>query len=271
MTEFELFHKKKNKDLSGLEMNEQMEIGREFETPIAESIAKKQGWKIQPKKDYMRLVGVRAGSSFDYEIMEPFKAIFEIKNVGERSWNEYWKEDGENIEAPLNLEFQFQHELLVSGAEMLVVGIMVGGNRRKKITRFPDAKVHDAIIQKVKAFWEAVDKNIEPEPDFKRDAEFISKLFNKANKGEEVEADKATDELVAEYLANQKIENYSKGRKAEIKAEILMKVGSVSKINGKAYSISLGETKGSSYTVERKPGRNFRVFVVGEKEAQDVE
>ena len=271
MTEFELWHKKKSKNIEGIEDNEAMEVGRDFEATIAQYIAKKEGYEIKPKKHYMRLDGLNIGSSFDYEITKPFEAVFEIKNVGENSFKNFWKEDGENIEAPLNLEFQFQHELLVSGASMLIVGAMVGGNRRKVFKRLPDTKVHEAIIEKCAAFWKSIKDGVEPKPNFERDAAFIAKLFNKADKTKEVCANEEIDQLVKDYKANMNLEATGKAQKEIIKAKILTMVEDANKVTGDNYSISLSETKGSTYTTVRKPGRSFRIYFEKEKESVDVQ
>lgn len=265
LTEFELWHRKKGNVAPDFEPNEAMEIGAEFEEPIAKSIAKKNGWTIKPKKEYIRLSGLRIGSSFDFSIVSPFKAVYEIKNVGEAAWFKSWKQNGDNIEAPINLEFQFQHELLVSGEPLLMVGAMIGGNKRKTIKREPDEAIHKAILQKCLEFWKSVDDGIEPKPNFERDADFISKLFNKA-RGKEVDADPGLVGLAEIYRSACESEKEAEKKKASYKAQILMKVGDASKVNGENFSISLGETKGSSYTVTRKPGRSFRIFWQGEED-----
>jgi putative phage-type endonuclease len=271
MTEFELWHRKKGNVPTDFEANEAMEIGAEFEEPIAKSIAKKNGWEIKPKKAYTRLVGRRIGSSFDFEISSPFQSIFEIKNVGEASWFKYWKEEGENIEAPVNLEFQFQHELLVSGADCLMVGAMVGGNKRKTLKRVPDKGIHEAILSKCEAFWKSIDENIEPKPNFEKDAAFIAQLFNKANKGKEAFADEEITALITGpngYKEWKHDRDIAQKRMDEIKAKILMGIGTASKVTGDDFSISVGETKGSTYTVTRKPGRMFRINFKGEEDGE---
>ena len=269
LTEFELWHTKKAGDIGGIEKNEAMEIGIDFEAPIAKFIAKKEGWKIRPKKHYVRLDGLRIGSSFDYEIFQPFEAVFEIKNVSEMSYKNQWKENGDNIEAPVHLEFQFQHELLVSGAEKLVVGVMVGGNRRKYFTRLPDPKVHEAILAKCAAFWKSTKENKEPAPNLERDAAYIAKLFNKAEKGKEIESTVDINTLAVEYREYSKAEEEYKKKKEVAKAQLLMKIGNASRVNGEDFFITCGPTSGSTYTVERKPGRSFRVyFNQGEENAK---
>ena len=265
LTEFELFHRKKwNVDVE-FEESEAMEIGSEFEAPIAKYISKKEGYKIKPKKHYIRLSGLDIGSSFDYEITHPFKAIFEIKNVGEMAFAKSWKVQGEDIQAPVYMEFQFQHELLVSGAEQLIVGAMIGGNRRKVLKRLPDPDVHKAILEKCDVFKRHLMYNVEPKPDFDRDAAFIAKLFNKAG-GPEIEADADVSELVKFYKWACDEEKDALKQKAATKAKILLKVGEASKVKGEDFSISLSETKGSTYTVTRKPGRSFRIFYQGEED-----
>ena len=271
LTEFELWHQIKNKSVESLADNEAMEVGRDFEATIAQYIAKKQGYEIKPKKHYMRLEGLGIGCSFDYEITKPFEAIFEIKNVGEASFKNNWKEEGEDIQAPLYQEFQFQHELLVSGASKLITGAMVGGNRHKVLTRLPDEKVHKAILEKCAAFRQSIKEGKEPSPNFERDAAFIAKLFNKASVGTEVEADSEIDALVDDYQEHLEAESKAKTQKEILKAKILMKVGDAAKVKGDDYSISLGETKGSTYTTVRKPGRSFRIFMDNRKQEAEIE
>ena len=265
LTDFELFHRKKGTMDVEFEESEAMEIGSEFEAPIAKYISKKEGYKIKPKKHYIRLSGLGIGSSFDYEITHPFKAIFEIKNVGEMAFAKSWKVQGEDIQAPVYMEFQFQHELLVSGAEQLIVGAMIGGNRRKVLKRLPDPDVHKAILEKCASFKLALKNNEEPKPDFNRDAEFIAKLFNKAG-GEPIQADAEITVSAMLYAGFKKQEKEAKDSAERQKAQILMKVGTASKVVGENFSISLSETKGSTYTVTRKPGRSFRIFYQGEED-----
>jgi len=80
MTQFELWHRKKNLDIVEIDENERMKWGNYLQDAIASGIAQENNWQIRPMKEFLIDTDLQAGSSFDFEITsEP--AILEIKNV----------------------------------------------------------------------------------------------------------------------------------------------------------------------------------------------
>lgn len=261
LTAFELWHRKKNKDLGQFEENTRMKWGKRLQESIANGIAEDKEWGIKPKTEYIRLEGLGIGSSFDYEILMP-RALLEIKNVDSLAFKNGWLLDGEDLQAPVYYELQCQHEMLVSGIDTLYLGALVGGNNPKVIERKADEKIHKAILEKCEDFWESIKENKEPEPNFERDSCFIAELFNTATKDKVVDVSEQLDylSLTQEYKAFGEQETIAKKMKDSIKAKLLMKVGDAEKVVGNGFSIVLSETKESSYTVNRKAGRMFRIY-----------
>ena len=73
MTEFEVWHRHKNNITSSFKENDRTVWGDRLETAIAKGIAKDNKWNVIPKKEYMRREDIRAGSSFDYAIVDLIK------------------------------------------------------------------------------------------------------------------------------------------------------------------------------------------------------
>lgn len=265
MTLFELWHTKKNKDLSGIGENERMKWGTRLQKSIAGGIGEDNGWNVEPFEAYVRICDLRIGSSFDYRFLLPgvdddMSCILEIKNVDSLAFKEGWMIDGDNVEAPPHIELQVQHQLLVSGYETAYIGALVGGNRVVLIKRGVDEQIHESIKAKVKAFWRSIEEGIEPEPDFKRDADFIAKLYGKAEKDSVAYADQEITDLAMLYQHAAAAEKVAENQKKEYKAKILTKIGTTAKIMSDQFTITANEVPPTRVEAFEKKGfRNFKI------------
>lgn len=260
-TEFGLWHRKKAGDVVKLESNERMEWGTALQDAIAAKIAEKQGWNIRRINEYMRDTEIRAGSSFDFGIKEQ-KTLLEIKNVDGLVYKNEWKknEDG-SIEAPLHIEIQVQHQLMVSGYEIAYIGALVGGNSLELIRRERNEKIIAAIKQKIVAFWKSIDENNPPKPNFERDASFISSLYNYADPGKVADI-RDNEEFLSwarEYKRLGDIAKDAETKRDAIKAQMLMVIGDAEKVEGGEFSISAGIIGESPISYVRKAYRNFKL------------
>lgn len=259
LTEYELWHRKKNAEVVNIEPNERMRWGNRLESAIAEGAAEDHGWTIRKANSYARLPDIRVGSSFDYWIDGDPRGIgiMEVKNVDVSQFSKHWIEHDNDIEAPTHIEMQVQHQLLTSGCGWAVIVALVGGNSTKVMLRQRDEAVINQIIAKVKTFWASIDANTPPAPDYKADAQFIIKsLRNKANEGEVYVADPTMDVLLGSYKAvNDQLKELETSRD-ELKARILDTVGTASKIVGTSASVSCGVTDPS-------PGKLITPDMVG--------
>lgn len=253
LSEFELYHNKKDNVIVRIQPNERMRWGTRLESAIAYGAAEDQGWDISKLNVYMRDTEARIGSSFDFKINSTANGagIMEIKNVDRLQYMKSWVDDGEgNIEAPEHIELQIQHQMEVSGYEWTALVALVGGNEQKIILRNRDREIGKDIRQRVAAFWERVQNNTAPSPDYSVDAEFIIKQLRAESEPDLVlESNEELDQLIEQYnylSASVKSQN---ALKDSTKAQILERIGKASKVISPLGTISCGAVKGSAGTL----------------------
>jgi len=271
MTEFELFHQKREKIVINIDDNERMMWGRRLEDSIALEFAERNKMSVEPFDVYMRNPETRMGSSFDYKITsEKEPAILEIKNVDGLAYRKNWIEHDEySIEPPEHIALQLQHQLEITGYNLGYIVALVGGNTMKVVRSERDPRIGKLLKGKVENFWERIKLGVPPDIDYTRDAQYIMKnLCNQADAGTVLEADEEMDKLVDDYYAINK-EYVSLGKtKDTIKAQILERSNNAAKIVSKYGTISCGmskESKGKLITQEmvgtyQNPRKGYRMF-----------
>lgn len=261
-TVFEVWHANKNGDILTIDENDRMKWGNRLEEAIAKGVAEDHGWEVAPLKEYCRLDGLRMGCSFDYVILEggEKKAILEIKNVDAMIYREGWEvdEDGD-VEAPAHIEMQVQYQMLISGIDRAYIAALVGGNEVALLEREADKDVHASIMARVEKFWQSIDNNAPPKPNFELDAEFISKLYGYAEPNKIADPTERIDFLAVEYKREADLAKAHEKQRKAIKAEILTLIGEAEKCKGNQYSIS-AKTRGPVDVAYTKEGyRDFRI------------
>lgn len=280
LSEFELFHQKKDGQVVRIEPNERMKWGTRLEAVIAHGAAEEQGWDIEPMKVYMRDIEARIGSSFDFRIKSSSDGpgILEIKNVDGIQYARNWIDDGQgNIEAPEHIELQVQHQMEVADINWCAIVALVGGNTQKVVFRNRDREIGKDIRARVAEFWQRVTDGRAPSPDYTMDADFIIKqLRGTAQEGLVAEADAELQDLIKQYAFASKESKDMEAVAKQYKAQILERVGQASKIITPFGTVSCGETKPSqgtlvtpdmvgTYIGARAGFRNFRYTPKKEK------
>lgn len=251
------------------EATDRMRWGNRLEAAIAAGIAEDYGLIVEPFKVYMRVPGVRMGSSFDFKIIgladgfsgdqsarDLFKehgpGILEIKNVDGLQFRRGWIEDSNGIEAPPHIEFQVQHQLEVADLGWSMIAPLVGGNTPKVAMRTRDRELGQLIRQNVATLWDMIAKGTPPKPDFLKDAGVISQLYVN-NNGSEIDLsdNDRLIELCTLYKQAGADEKDAKARKDAAKAEILTIVEAAKTIKAGAYKVSAGTNK-ESYRAYRR-------------------
>ena len=279
LTEFELFHRKRAGEQVRIEENERMRWGKRLESVIAHGVSADEGWTVAHADFYARIPEVRLGSSFDYEITSAewtdlagryIPGLLEIKNVDSLQFNQKWIDDGVTLEAPEHIELQIQHQMEVADREYCILVALVGGNRVRWVKRHRDHEIGKQIHARASEFWDAVDRNRAPSPDYTRDADFIVKrLHASANDGEVLKADTAMEELIAHYEFLSREAAQTDALRQAAKARLLDAIGTASKVTSSLGSISCGLVKPSqgtlvtpemvgTYVGGRQGYRNFR-------------
>lgn len=271
-TEFEVWHQKKSGEKVAFHETERMTWGKRLEPTIAQGVAEDQGWVVEPFKTYVRDDEARMGSSFDFRIIDAKNGdgILEIKNVDRIAFAKGWieHESGE-IEAPEHIEMQVQHQMEVSGLSWAVIAALVGGNELKLAHRKRDRAVGKAIRQRIAAFWESIDANDPPRPDYERDYDRIVRSGLDEVTGLAVDADEDIESMLRDLVAAQKARKEAEAAERAAKAMILERVGSASKVRSSIGTLSCGVSKATqgklitpemvgTYINARQPFRVFR-------------
>jgi len=277
-TAFELWHEKKSGARVEFVENERMKWGKRMEATVAQGIAEDQGWAVRPFKDYMRIDGLRVGSSFDFRIVgtggffagsdnhpEPDAgdAILEIKCVDFLQFRDGWTIDEGFIEAPAHIELQAQHQMLVSGLKRAYIGVMVGGNDIRVIERAADPQVHAGILAAARDFWKSIDENNPPPPVMPDDAEAVIGMYQFAEPGKLLVAQDDAEllALVREYRQFKTAASDADEQAQVRKAEILQRIGDHEKVLLPGFNISAGMVGPATVSYERDGYRGFRVTV----------
>lgn len=266
MTAFELWHRKKNKELvDPFEGNKFTKWGNRLEAVIAEGIAEDENWSIRKMDEYIRDTELRMGASFDYAygFHGEERGILEIKNVFGMIFQDQWITEDKRVEAPPHIELQVQAQLSLSGKPEAHIGALISGNKIELMKRKPDLEIIAEIKKRIKDFWQSIDENKEPTPNFVKDAEFIAKLYMYAepNKIKDARDDKEIIDLAQKYKAASAVEKGANSLKKSLKSQLLMLIDESEKCIGEDFTISAGmiaPTDIESYT--KKGYRNFRIF-----------
>jgi putative phage-type endonuclease len=254
VTEFELWHRKHANTVEELEPNERILWGTRLQDTIAAGVAQDRGWCARRIDEYLRDEGARIGSSFDFEVVCPKlgRGLMEIKNVDRLVYLDEWVDRHDAIEAPQHIEMQVQHQMEVADMPWCAIVALVGGNEAKVQVRLRDREIGRLIRERVAAFWRSIADNRMPRPDYDRDAEFMARLYGRADAGVVLDADAETVDLLDEYDRLGDLIDKRDG----IKARVLERIGRASKVLTPIGNLSVG-------MVEPSAGKEITPEMVG--------
>lgn len=168
MTLYMLWHHFKNGLPLDADPNERMEWGFALQTIIIEAAAKKLRLEhVENVADeYSRSPDFRVGCTIDGFMLDPSRGLgfVECKNVDGLVFRDQWTDDA----APPHIELQHQTQLMVPHPEhglpkWGVIAALVGGNELKLYERQPLDDVQNLIAGEATAFFESLEKGIEPD------------------------------------------------------------------------------------------------------------
>lgn len=264
MTAYELGVMKQQPDPDPeFEANERMRWGIRLQHAIARGIGEEYGVKVRAMSGYAThsYGHVRAGASFDYEIIgiaaddagaevvvddtllqdhyrEHGSGILEIKNVDGLVFRNQWNVDG-LVEPPAHIEVQVQHQMACCAKKWAAIGALVGGNTLTLLTRTRDEDVIKAVLDKCEAFWRDLSRGVLPPVELPADAGIIGKVYRVAEPGRMIDAQpgaehearaEALTALFREYKAAAAAEKAGKEAKDTAKAKILMEIGAAERV-----------------------------------------
>lgn len=270
MTEFELWHRKKEGVVVKFEQNKRMRWGVALQDAIAAEIALENGWIIRRMNEYIRNPELKAGASFDFsieELADPNSpnangiGLLEIKNVDFLQFRDNWIiNDDKSVEAPLHIEIQVQYQMMVSGRPYCFIGVLIGGNDQQLIVRHANPAVFTQIRHKLANFWKSIEDNNPPKPNFEQDAAFISKLYGYADPGKVM--DVSGEKFLAMAVEYKRLADEAKAaeeKRKAIKAELLTLIGDSEKAVGDGFNISASMISGGPVSYVKEGYRDFRI------------
>jgi len=270
LTRFELWHLKKAATVLTFEESERMKWGNRLEAAIALGLAEDESYKVRNMRRYLRHDTVAGmGSSFDYEIVGNVKGpgILEIKVVDYLIYRDQWSDK----EAPDHIEIQIQHQMEVANRDWTKIGALVGGNTLKQIERERDKGVGEALRDAVADFWHSIETDNPPDPDWERDADFISKLYSRGGGPvADLSKDSEAAQLANAYaLISKRMTRLDKKKKA-IKAQLLTKIDNADAAILDGFKVSAKEVAPADISYTREAYRGFRVNPIKPKAKKEA-
>jgi putative phage-type endonuclease len=153
----------KRGEVPGIEDNEYMKWGRNLEPLIRQEYANQTGREVTVPGEILH--HSRYGwmlANLDGAIVNGggIKRVLEIKTA--RSADN-WGEPGTD-EIPDHYQAQVQHYMIVTGYPVADVAVLIGGSDFRLYEVPADPELHAIMVEKEAAFWERVQKGVEPEP-----------------------------------------------------------------------------------------------------------
>lgn len=287
LTKFQLYYRKRDKEITDIEMNDRMMWGKFMENTIARGIAAMNGVKVRRMTQYIRIVDSRMGSSFDFEIIglidkwdkpetplrEMYRkfgvGVFEIKAVDYLIFRDRWplQEDG-NQEAPEHIEIQVQHQLHVANRKWGAIGVLVSGHTPKILIRERFVDVGTAIESSIIQLWHSIAAKNPPPPEYPADTTFVKHLYGYAEPDKLYDAsqDETLDILRMQYSDALIREKKAKEDKGVCQAQIYGIIGNAERVLHPKFSIWAGTVGPAHIEAHDRDGyRGFKLTIKKEK------
>lgn len=262
MTKFALWHYKNGTlDRPELDDNERIKAGQRLERVIAEYVADENEWDIEPGPFVVHPSVEGMSASLDFKIVNEGPAALEIKNIDRLVWVEKWHNAYEEIEAPVHIELQLQHQLAVSELEYGYIGCLIGGNQLHIIKRERHTEVIKQIEQRVAQFWNEIADGKEPEPFSHKDYEFVRKVYNRPKKGKHIDLsnDSLASSLCEVIKAEQETVTAAGKAIDRCKARLLHLMGDAESVQMAGFSATAKVIKRKGYTVDETEYLDLRI------------
>lgn len=275
MTPFDMFHRMRGTVEVIFSENERMTWGKRLQNAIAQGVCEDAGWEIVDRHPFLYArskLFPGCGASPDYLIRDPARpdlgiGCLEIKNVDLFVAKDDWTDE----EAPPHIEFQAQHQMMVTGLRWNVIAGLVGGNTVKQFVRERDPEVIAELAARCEDMHRRVRENDPPAPDYLADYETIRAIYRNATPAKSFnidlpDPDSDLDPAKLQSLISRKYDadiaaKLAKEDATRASAELLDFIKDTETIFGAGWKVSATTTHKEAYTVEYKPTsyRNLRI------------
>lgn len=228
-----------------LDLNERVYFGKLLEPIVAKATAERTGWTI--KKTHRYISGMpesRIGASLDYESFCPDRGpgVLECKCADRLEFSKWDPEDG----VPIHYMCQLQLYLGLTGKAWGAIAVLVGGNRLEIFDFEAKPTLFDLIAEETEKFWESVERDEPPEPDFEKDAKLLSLIHRDYTIGKSIDLapDGRAAELAMTYLETQRIARDADKAQTKARAELFHLLGDAESARAGKFEISSGLVAG---------------------------
>lgn len=164
--------------------------GRRLQIPVALGISEDNGWTCNDLTlYYAQHDTIRLGASMDHKIVCPKRGIglMEVKTTAFFSKDNGWI----GSEAPIEYECQLQTQLHLakingSSFDFGVIAALDGRKDTKTLFRKYDPAFGELLEREAALFWESIQNNYPPDPDYIADDDLINKMLPEPRAGEKI-------------------------------------------------------------------------------------
>jgi hypothetical protein len=201
-------------------------------------------WQISyPLSSYWRDTAARIGATPDALAYDPDRAgfgVIQAKTVAPHIYTQDWTDpDTGEVVPPVWIAVQAIVEARLTGASWAAVAVHRELYGARPSVRLIDIPLHGRLWQRLVAeigmFWASIEADTPPDPDFKRDAEGIMRLYREAREGELADltgerAERAADILAerAALKASEKVGSDAEKARKVLDAELVWILGNAS-------------------------------------------
>lgn len=229
---WQLWHEKAGRIEESAEETDAMLRGKLLEDDALQVLSmEKPGWRIWQPNVYLRDPAARLGATPDAFAADPERpgfGVVQVKSVSPRAFRDRWHDEDGEPEPPLYVVVQTILEAHLAQAQWAAVLALIIDNGIR--VRLFDVPIHAGIIKRVREetakFWESIEANDPPPPDYGRDGSLLTGLYADDN-GREI--DLSGDNMLPALLEEREQINArlkaDRARLEAINAEIIDKLG----------------------------------------------
>ena len=256
-----------------VEDNAAMRRGRWLEPAVAKAVEEmRPEWQLIPAKQYLRDPELKLGATPDFYIKgDPRgEAICQTKTVAPSVYARDW---AGGVEVPLWIILQASVEAMLANASFIVIAALLvdAHNMDVSIHEMPrnlaaEQKIREAVVQ----FWRNVDRGIEPEPDFARDADVIKAMWRRESEPVrmiDLSGNNAFGHLLAERAILKDGIKSAAARCEDIESQLRYAMKDAAAVTGlDGWRITYKTSHFKEYTVAARDARVLRIMDHREKQ-----
>jgi predicted phage-related endonuclease len=224
--------------------SERMRLGKLYELAILSRTADDHRLEIEPNvgNEYVRRGNL--GCTRDAFMVAPDlgRMIVEAKRVNWLRWRDTWTETA----APMHVEIQLQHQLLVEDCQHGIIACDNGDDAMLYYRREANPEIHERLIEESRLFFESLAAGKEPDPlGSPIEIPALAALYPTSDPTEVLEDldDEALSDAIREFAYFREQESFAKKRAEAAKAILLARAGTAGIVRARGVRCFIKKTE----------------------------